>query len=271
MHGEGFFIQAFMYLAAAVLAVPIAKRLGMGSVLGYLIAGMIMGPFVLQLIGEEGKDIMHFAEFGVVMMLFLIGLDLEPHMLWRMRASILGLGGLQVGITTAAVLILCLISGYSWQTGLAIGMILSLSSTAIVLQSLKEKGLLNTDSGQNAFSVLLLQDIAVIPMLALMPLLSFASSGEDAATANTWVANISGWAYTGVVVGAGISIVLAGRILIRPLLRAIAKTGLRELFTAASLLIVISIAILMTKVTGPAENLRYRSSRLSGDLDWYRE
>ena len=208
----------------------------------------VAGPFVLQLIGEEGKDIMHFAEFGVVMMLFLIGLDLEPHMLWRMRASILGLGGLQVGITTAAVLILCLISGYSWQTGLAIGMILSLSSTAIVLQSLKEKGLLNTDSGQNAFSVLLLQDIAVIPMLALMPLLSFASSGEDAATANTWVANISGWAYTGVVVGAGISIVLAGRILIRPLLRAIAKTGLRELFTAASLLIVISIAILMTKV-----------------------
>jgi monovalent cation:proton antiporter-2 (CPA2) family protein len=249
MHGEGFFVQAFMYLAAAVLAVLIAKRIGMGSVLGYLIAGMIMGPFVLQLIGEEGKDIMHFAEFGVVMMLFLIGLELEPHTLWRMRSSILGLGGLQVGITTLALFILCLSAGYSWRAGLAVGMILSLSSTAIVLQSMKEKGLFDTDGGQNAFSVLLLQDIAVIPMLAFLPLLSSSSAGEHAeAHTVTWVAGLSGWAYTGAVALAVAGIVLAGGFLIRPLLRAIAKTRLRELFTAASLLIVISIAILMTKV-----------------------
>lgn len=249
MHGEDFFIHAFMYLAAAVVAVLMAKRLGMGSVLGYLIAGIIMGPFVLHLIGEEGKDIMNFAEFGVVMMLFLIGLELEPHILWRMRASILGLGGLQVGITTAAVFVICLIADFPWQSSLAIGMIVSLSSTAIVLQSLKEKGLLDTDAGQSAFSVLLLQDIAVIPMLALLPLLSLASFGGAAqAQTNAWTANLSGWSYTGVVVGAVVSIVLGGGLLIRPLLRAIAKTRLRELFTAASLLIVIAIAILMTKV-----------------------
>jgi monovalent cation:proton antiporter-2 (CPA2) family protein len=249
MHGEGFFIQAFMYLAAAVAAVLMAKRLGMGSVLGYLIAGIIMGPFVLHLIGEEGKDIMNFAEFGVVMMLFLIGLELEPHILWRMRTSILGLGGLQVGITTVVIFVICMIADFPWQAGLAIGMILSFSSTAIVLQSLKEKGLLDTDAGQNAFSVLLLQDIAVIPMLALMPLLSLASPGVGPnAQTDAWTANLSGWAYTGVVAGAVAGIVLAGGFLIRPLLRAIAKTRLRELFTAASLLIVISIAILMTKV-----------------------
>jgi len=249
MHGEGFFIQAFLYLSAAVVAVLLAKRLGIGSVLGYLIAGIIMGPFVLQLIGEEGKDIMNFAEFGVVMMLFLIGLDLEPRTLWRMRSSILGLGGLQVGITILAVFIICLAAGFSWRSGLAIGMIFSLSSTAIVLQSLKERGLLETDGGQNAFSVLLLQDIAVIPMLALLPLLAFSPNAlETGAHSDTWVSHLSGWAYTGVVVGAVVSIVLAGRWIICPLLSAIAKTRLRELFTAASLLIVISIAILMTKV-----------------------
>jgi monovalent cation:proton antiporter-2 (CPA2) family protein len=249
MHGEGFFIQAFLYLSAAVGAVLLAKRLGIGSVLGYLIAGIIMGPFVLHLIGEEGKDIMNFAEFGVVMMLFLIGLDLEPRVLWRMRSSILGLGGLQVGITILVVFIICLAAGFPWRSGLAVGMIFSLSSTAIVLQSLKEKGLLETDGGQNAFSVLLLQDIAVIPMLALMPLLSFGSNtAETGGYSDTWVSGLSGWAYTGVVVGAGVSIVLAGRWIICPLLSAIAKTRLRELFTAASLLIVISIAILMTKV-----------------------
>jgi len=249
MHGEDFFINAFMYLAAAVVAVLMAKRLGMGSVLGYLVAGIIMGPFVLQRIGEEGQGIMNFAEFGVVMMLFLIGLELEPHTLWRMRSSILWLGGLQVGITAAAVFAVCLAAGFLWQAGIAIGMIVSLSSTAIALQSLKEKNLLGTDAGQNVFSVLLLQDIAVIPMLALMPLLSFASAGGNTQVrAEAWIANLSGWSYTGVVAGAVLSIILAGRMLIRPLLRAIARTRLRELFTAASLLIVISIAILMTKV-----------------------
>src|SRR5215218_2023035 len=148
MGEHNFLFQALVYLAAAVVFVPIAKRLGLGSVLGYLIAGIIIGPFVLGFIGKEGEDIMHYAEFGVVMMLFLIGLELEPQLLWKLRQSIIGLGGLQVLLST-----------------LAIGMILAMSSTAIVMQTLREKGLMKTTAGQSAFSVLLFQDIAVIPLL----------------------------------------------------------------------------------------------------------
>ena len=179
MHGQGFFFQAFVYLAAAVVAVPIAKRLGLGSVLGYLIAGMVIGPFGLSLIGEEGQDVMHFAEFGVVMMLFVIGLELRPTLLWRMRGPILGVGGLQVSITTLALAGAGLAVGLPWQTALAVGMTLALSSTAIVLQTLNEKGLMQTDGGQSAFAVLLFQDVAVIPMLALMPLLAVSGAGSD--------------------------------------------------------------------------------------------
>ncbi|MCL7984213.1 MAG: cation:proton antiporter, partial [marine benthic group bacterium] len=142
MHAEGFFWQAFVYLAAAVIAVPIAKRLGLGSVLGYLIAGMVIGPFALGLIGEEGQDVMHFAEFGVVMMLFLIGLELRPTLLWEMRKPILGLGGLQVGITTVLLAGVGVLAGLPWQTAVAVGMTLALSSTAIVLQTLNEKNLI---------------------------------------------------------------------------------------------------------------------------------
>ena len=127
MHGEGFFFQAFVYLTAAVISVPIAKRLGLGSVLGYLLAGIIIGPFGLHLIGEEGQDVMHFAEFGVVMMLFLIGLELEPSLLWRLRGPILGLGGLQVGLTTLLVGgIAFAVAGLSWNQALAVGLILAL-------------------------------------------------------------------------------------------------------------------------------------------------
>ena len=172
MHNDTFFFQALVYLTAAVVSVPIAKRIGLGSVLGYLIAGVIIGPTVLGLIGTEGQDIMHFAEFGVVMMLFVIGLELEPSLLWRMRNSIVGLGGLQVAITSLVIFIIAIAFGISWQAALALGMTLSLSSTAIVLQTMNEKGLMKSSSGQSSFSVLLFQDIAVIPMLAIFPLLA---------------------------------------------------------------------------------------------------
>ena len=145
MHGEEFFFQAFVYLAAAVISVPIAKRLGLGSVLGYLIAGFVIGPFGLGLIGEEGQDVMHFAEFGVVMMLFLIGLELQPSLLWRLRGPILGVGGLQVLITTAVITSLGTALGLPVQTSLAIGMILSLSSPANVHQTLNQKGQIKSD------------------------------------------------------------------------------------------------------------------------------
>ena len=171
MSGD-FLLQAFVYLTAAVIAVPIAARLGLGSVLGYPIAGVVIGTFGLGLLGEGGEDIMHFAEFGVVMMLFLVGLELEPALLWRLRGPILGLGGLQVVVTTAIAAASAYLLGLPWQQALAVGMILALSSTAIVLQSLAERGQLKSAGGQASFAVLLFQDIAVIPMLAIFPLLA---------------------------------------------------------------------------------------------------
>ncbi|HEU4470138.1 MAG TPA: cation:proton antiporter, partial [Flavisolibacter sp.] len=182
MDQQSFLYQALVYLAAAVVMVPIAKKLGLGSVLGYLLAGVFIGPAALGFVGQEGQDIMHFAEFGVVMMLFIIGLELEPQLLWSLRKSIIGMGGLQVVATSLVIFAGFLSFGMPWKEALALGMVLSLSSTAIVLQTLNEKGLMKTGAGQNAFSVLLFQDIAVIPMLALFPLLaSFpgASAGED--------------------------------------------------------------------------------------------
>ncbi|UCH83530.1 MAG: cation:proton antiporter, partial [Candidatus Latescibacterota bacterium] len=205
MHGQSFFYQAFIYLAAAVISVPIAKRLGLGSVLGYLIAGMIIGPFGIGLIGEEGQDVMHFAEFGVVMMLFLIGLELQPSLLWRLRGPILGVGGLQVGITGIVGAAIGMTFGLPWQSAIAVGMTLALSSTAIVLQTLSERGLIKTDGGQSAFSVLLFQDIAVIPMLAIMPLLAVAATvnGEhgNGHTGNSPVADFPAWIQTLAVLG----------------------------------------------------------------------
>jgi Kef-type K+ transport system membrane component KefB len=159
MGGDGFFLQAFVYLTAAVISVPIAKRLGLGSVLGYLVAGAAIGPYFLGLVSREGADVMHFAEFGVVMMLFLVGLELQPSLLWCLRGPILGTGGSQVGITAVVICAIALAFGLSWQMALTVGLILALSSTAIVLQSLTEKGLMKTPAGESSFSVLLFQDI----------------------------------------------------------------------------------------------------------------
>jgi len=264
MHAEGFFAQAFVYLAAAVIAVPIARRLGLGSVLGYLIAGMVIGPFAFGLIGEEGQDVMHFAEFGVVMMLFLIGLELRPALLWQMRKPILGLGGLQVGVTLVLLTGVGIVAGLPWQTALAVGMTLALSSTAIVLQTLNEKNLMGTDGGQGAFAVLLFQDISVIPMLALMPLLAVGATGGGAGAAHdagdagyaeaagshatSWVEGLPAWEQTLIVLLAVAAIIVAGRYLLRPVFRVIAGTRLRELFTATALLLIIGIALLMSRV-----------------------
>jgi monovalent cation:proton antiporter-2 (CPA2) family protein len=243
-----FLFQAMVYLAAAVLFVPLAKRLGLGSVLGYLIAGIIIGPFVLGFIGDEGQDIMHYAEFGVVMMLFLIGLELEPRRLWQMRRSIIGLGGLQLIGTTLIMAIAVAITGMSVQQSIALGFVIAMSSTAIVMQSLAEKGLMKTKAGQSAFSVLLFQDVSVIPVLALFPLLAtlpLVSKGEDA---SKWVDGQPAWVHTRIVLAAVIAVIFVGRVLIRPLLRIVAKTGLREVFTASALLIVLAMAALMTQV-----------------------
>lgn len=249
MDQHSFLFQAMVYLAAAVVMVPVSKRLGLGSVLGYLLAGMIIGPAVLGFIGSEGEDIMHFAEFGVVMMLFIIGLELEPELLWRMRKSIVGLGGLQVlvtGIICAAIAFLFL--KLDWRAAVVVGMIVSMSSTAIVLQTLTEKGLIKTQAGQSAFSVLLFQDIAVIPMLALIPLLAVNGGHSGGTQGHTLVSSLPGWLHGLVVLGCVAGIIFAGRFFIPRLFRVIAATRLRELFTATALLIVVGIAVLMTQV-----------------------
>ena len=242
--GGGFLLQTMVYMGAAVLCVPVAKRLGLGSVLGYLIAGILIGPFVLGLIGAEGQDIMHFAEFGVVVMLFLIGLELEPAKLWRIRNMILGVGATQVLATSVVFFGAGLLLGLSWQGALAVALALSMSSTAIVLQSLKEKALLDTAGGRHSFAVLLFQDVAVIPILAVLPLLAVsapASSGAEHAVLTDLPAILQ----TGVVIGAVAVVILFGRYAIVPMLRIVARTRLRELFTASALLIVVAIAYVM--------------------------
>ncbi|EGS1995161.1 monovalent cation:proton antiporter-2 (CPA2) family protein [Vibrio vulnificus] len=251
------FLQAFIYLIAAVIAVPLAKRFGLGSVLGYLIAGVVIGPIV-GLVGEETTTIQHFAEFGVVMMLFLVGLELEPKMLWAMRNRLLGLGGLQVAGTAGIIVAIAVYFGQVWTTALAIGLIFALSSTAIVLQTFNEKRLSKTEGGKNAFSVLLFQDIAVIPMLAFIPLLALPELVEQAQQSIqsasehheqlSLVAGLPGWAY-GIVITLSIGVVIVGgHYLSRPIFRYVADSGLREIFTAAALMLVIGIAALMSLV-----------------------
>lgn len=247
MHNQDFFQNALVYLLAAVISVPVAKRLGFGSVLGYLLAGMIIGPFVLGFIGSEGEDVMHFAEFGVVMMLFLIGLELKPHLLWGMRRSIFGLGGLQLGLSALVIGGIAILLGQSTGAGITIGLMLGLSSTAIVLQTLQEKGLMKQASGKAAFSVLLLQDISVVPILALIPLLA-GSAGEAAEVKHIGNLEISGWVQVGLMLTAISGIIVAGRYIMNIFFRIIARTGLREIFTAAALLLVIATAMLMTLV-----------------------
>lgn len=327
-----FLLLAFVFLCAGVVAVPIASRLGLGSVLGYLLAGIALSP-LLAAINVDVVAIQHFAEFGVVMMLFLVGLELAPQLLWQMRNRLLGLGGLQVVGTALAVMGVALAFGQPWKIALTIGLVLSLSSTAIVLQTLNEKGLMRSDGGQGSFSVLLFQDIAVIPILALLPFLAMASpeaeygatsgrgahgqvahgtdgghgeesvsrhGGADAGyggtpahraepgdahhvdaspgsgakegpddrrshdaqakgghghgaddghkTALSLVNGLPTWLQALITLAAIVVVIIVGQFLIRPLFRFIAMARLRELFTAAALMIVVGIALLMSVV-----------------------
>jgi len=239
--------SALIYLLAAVVAVPIAKRLGLGSVLGYLIAGILIGPSVLSLVGDQ-THVMHFAEFGVVMMLFLVGLELQPSRLWSLRKPIIGLGGLQMLLTSAVVAALMFaLFNLSLKLSLAIGLTLALSSTAIVLQSLTERGLLKTQPGSNAFSVLLFQDIALIPILAMFPLLAtFPEITENTAHAESLISGLPVWQEIAVILATIGTIIAMGQFLSNPILRYIADTRLRELFTAFALLIVVAIASVMS-------------------------
>ncbi|MGJ8688256.1 MAG: cation:proton antiporter domain-containing protein [Gammaproteobacteria bacterium] len=251
-----YLLLIFIFLFAGVIAVPIASHFKLGSVLGYLLAGIAISP-LLTLFNVDVISLQHIAEFGVVMMLFLVGLELEPRMLWQMRMRLLGLGGLQVLLSALLVMGIAMALGQSWSVALAIGLVLSLSSTAIVLQSLNEKGLMQSDGGKGAFSVLLFQDIAVIPMLALLPLLAISVAQPEAivhdadtahAASMSLVDGLNSWQTALVTLGAIAAIIVAGERLTGPLFRFIAIARLRELFTASALMIVVSISLLMSLV-----------------------
>ena len=247
---SGIFLQAFVYLIAAVIAVPLAKRMGLGSALGYIVAGVIIGPSLLGLVGAEGQDVMHFAEFGVVLMLFIVGLELEPAVLWRMRVPILGMGGTQVLLSALVIGAVAMAVGIEWQTAVAIGLSLALSSTAIVLQTLNEKGWMKTQPGRGGFSVLLFQDVAVIPILAILPFLAIPelatqAAGEAAAGAHGAEHVRPGWLQAVLVLAVVAGIVVAGRFLMRPVFRWIAETRSQELFMATALTLIVGITLAM--------------------------
>ncbi|MEM9426045.1 MAG: cation:proton antiporter [Pseudomonadota bacterium] len=303
-----FLLLAFIFLFAGIMSVPLATRFGLGSVLGYLIAGILISP-VLRLLGVDVVSIQHFAEFGVVMMLFLVGLELEPRHLWKMRNQLLGLGGGQVVLTTGAIMAVAMLFGQGWTVSLAIGLILALSSTAIILQTLNEKGLMKSRGGESSFSVLLTQDVAVIPILALIPLLAIpemadlaaghgaelateAHGGEHGADTHgddhgdghgsgmSLVDGLNGWQTALVTLGAVAAVILGGSFLTRPAFRFIATAGLRELFVATALSMVVGIALLMSLVgLSPAlgtfiagvvlANSEYRHE-LESDIDPFR-
>lgn len=235
MHPSNFLLEAAIYLSAAVLAVPLFKRLGLGSVLGYLLAGMLIGPYALKLIADP-EQVLNFAEFGVVLLLFLIGLELEPEKVWELRKPLLGLGGLQVAGTIALTVVMALTIGLSWSVALVAGIGLAMSSTAIGLASLEERKQLRTPGGQASFAVLLFQDLSVIPLFMLLALL--APSGN---------AGVDPWAVARAL-AVIVAIVVASRTILRPVMRVVAQTGMREIFVAFSLLLVIGVSIAVQAV-----------------------
>lgn len=232
-------LDAFIYLAAAVLCVPLAKRFGLGAVLGYLIAGAIIGPWGLKFVSDV-ESILHFSEFGVVLMLFVIGLELEPQRLTSMKKEVFGGGSLQMALSGGALMLAGLALGLDWRAAFAAGFALALSSTAIAMATMDERNFTQTPTGRSAFAVLLFQDIAAIPLLAVVPLLAVAGAGADTANA------LPVWQRAGIAFAAIAGVIVIGRYLTRPALSIIAGTHLREVFTAFALLLVIGIALLMS-------------------------
>lgn len=246
---NNFLLAIFVLLAATVALVPLAKAAGLGTVLGYLAAGVLIGPYGLKLVSDS-DTIRHVSEFGVVMMLFLIGLELQPSELWRMRKSILGLGLTQL-LGTAILIGGCVVLlGFGWRAGIIIGLTLAMSSTAIAMQTVAQRSITKSPTGRGTLAVLLVQDVAVIPILAAIPLLAVGMPGIDAAAqeAAEALANPIDWGTTLALVAAFIATLLAGRYLIRPVMRFVAETGVREAFTALGLALVIGAALLVQSV-----------------------
>lgn len=233
-----FIEEIAILLLSAVIAVPIAQRLGLGAVLGFLFAGVAIGPWGLAL-GPEVDDVWHTAEFGVVLLLFVIGIEMQPRRLWALRRLIFGVGGLQVGLSTAALAVAAFVfMDMGPAAALVTGVALALSSTAFALQLLSERRELRSHHGRTAFAILLFQDLAVVPALALLPLLSASGSGID------WADGL--W-HTLRAVGLLAALVVGGHYLLRPVLRVVARTRIPEIFTATALLIVIGVGIVMAR------------------------
>lgn len=244
-----FLLQAFVFLFSAVICVPISKKLGMGSVLGYLLAGIIIGPFVLGFVGKDGADIMHATEFGVVMMLFLVGLELDPREFWKMKNQIIGLGGLQIAGTTLLTTVVALVFlKLNLATALTIGFIVTMSSTAIILQTISERGLTKTSAGKSSFSVLLFQDIMVIPILAIIPLLAATNTIEMTPDHSSILEGAPVFTKTLVILGAIGLIYICGNFIVNPLFKSIGQLQVREIFTASALMLVIGVSLLMQYV-----------------------
>lgn len=235
MSETGSMHDVILFLSAAVIAVPLARKAGIGAVLGYLLAGMAIGPWGLRLINDV-EAVLHFSELGVVLLLFIIGLELNPGKLWQMRRPIFGLGALQVLLTASLLMALLLLLGFSWQSALISGLGLAMSSTAMGLQLMREYGMTRNDGGQSGFAILLFQDMAVVPVLALIPMLAVGAS------------DTTDWSMIAIRVGGVAALLLGGRYLLRPLFRMIANTGVREVFTAAALLVVLGTAFLMQAI-----------------------
>lgn len=247
--------KLFIYLLAAVLCVPLSKRLGFGSVLGYLFAGILIGPFVLGPVlgtfpAHEADDMMEKTEFGVVMMLFLVGLGLDPKEFWKMRRKIIGIGGLQLCLTILLVIPLSLhFVNSSLATAIAIGSVIAMSSTAIILQTLSEKGLSKTPIGRNSFLVLLFQDISVIPILAILPLLVLGPGSVEAGSpVDSLLSGSPGWMKTIAILAAIGLMFFIGNYIVNPFFKYMARLQVRELFTAAALMLVIGVSVLMEYV-----------------------
>lgn len=237
-----------IFLGVAIIMVPLGKKLGLSSVIGYLLGGILIGPFCLQLTGKNAEDIMHASELGVIMLLFLVGLELEPQKLWQIRKRILGLGLSQMLLSICGVFIVFYIAGFGLQKSFIISLCFAMSSTAIVLQTLKEKNLFRTVSGESSFSILLFQDIAVIPILALLPFLSASDKAYTQEHGQFLLHYIPDWLQPFTVIVAVFTLILLGRYLFIPFLRFVSKSGLNELLTAASLFLVIGVSELMISI-----------------------
>jgi len=241
-------MNTLLFLGVAIIMVPLARKFGLSSVIGYIAGGIIIGPYVLKLTGKDVNDIMHASEFGVIMLLFLVGLELEPRKFWEMRKKIIGLGLTQMLLTISLLFLVFIMVGWPLDKSIAIAMCFALSSTAIVLQTLQEKNNLKTLAGEASFSTLLFQDIAVIPILAILPLIAHYKTQDHNNEIQVLIQTLPEWMQFATVILGVVILILLGRYVFVPFLRYVSKSGMTELLTASSLFLVIGVSELMVAI-----------------------